>query len=34
MGEFFNFGWLQWLLILLLIGLIVAFVMIRKKQNR
>lgn len=30
----FDFAWYQWLLIVLLIGLIVAFVMIRKKQNR
>ena len=27
-------SWWQWLLLLVLIGLIVAFVMIRKKQNR
>ena len=26
--------WYQWILILLLIGLIAAFVVIRKKQNR
>lgn len=30
----FDFAWYQWLLIVLLIALIVAFVMIRKKQNR
>lgn len=29
-----TFEWWQWLLVLVLIGLIVAFVMIRKKQNR
>ena len=27
-------SWWQWLLLLVLIGLIVAFVMLRKKQNR
>ena len=27
-------SWWQWLLLIVLIGLIVAFVMIRKKQNR
>ena len=29
-----GFEWYQWVLLLVLIGLIVAFVMIRKKQNR
>ena len=32
MGEYFE--WWQGLLLLVLIALIVAFVMIRKKQNR
>lgn len=27
-------SWWQWLLLLVLIGLIIAFVMMRKKQNR
>lgn len=30
----FDFAWYQWVGILVLIGLIIAFVMIRKKQNR
>jgi LPXTG-motif cell wall-anchored protein len=30
----FDFEWYQWLGIVVLIALIVAFVMIRKKQNR
>lgn len=29
-----GFEWYQWVGVLVLIGLIVAFVMIRKKQNR
>ena len=30
----FEFEWYQWVGLLVLIGLIIAFVMIRKKQNR
>ena len=30
----FEFAWYQWLGIVVLIALIIAFVMIRKKQNR